>query len=122
MNPSQRAEAKRRSDRFRIALKRSWQNGSHSTSGYFHRASLDPDTARFRANEDARGQVEFIAILPDRSGVIMQRSVCGRINQFDLVWDGHVVFTGRAELCVRELLEMSGAVRGEKEGAEKICV
>lgn len=115
MTSTQRLEAKRRSDRFRIALKRSWKNGGHSTSGYFHRAHLDPDTARFRANEDARGRTEFTVTLPDKSAVYFQRSVNGRTDQYDLVHNGSVIFTGRAGLCMEKLLGMGGAVRMERE-------
>lgn len=94
-------------ENIRRGLRRSWQDGTHRRLQ--KQRAPDADTLRRRALHDARGTVVFTAMLPDGSRVSVQRSVHGRTDQLDVVGASGCLFTGRADLCMTALLQLSSA-------------
>lgn len=98
-------------ENIRRGLRRSWQDGAHRQ---LQQARVpDADTLRRRALSDARGKTIFTVVLPDSTRLVVQRSIAGRTDQFDLTGYGGVIFTGRADLCMKRLVEISSAMGAE---------
>jgi len=94
-------------ENIRRGLRRSWRDGTHRQLQ--RQRAPDADTMRKRAMYDARGTVILSAILPDGQRITMQRSLHGRTDQFDLTTSSGCILTGRADLCMKHLLQLSAA-------------
>lgn len=103
MHASQRKAAKQRADRFRIALKRSWERGGHRDK--FESTEIDVDTLHARARYDRKGTfyAEIIKRSEDSGRIhyfTLLWSTCGRTDQLDVVENGRILATVRPGLAL----------------------
>lgn len=102
-----RATLRRQREKQRLRIKRAWDNG------IIHAKIAQRDRAEdnyIRAKFDRKGSLVFVATLPDGSKTRVEWSRAGRTDQFDLVDNGAVTFTGRPDLAMKELASRSASL------------
>jgi hypothetical protein len=112
-----RVALRRHKEKQRLRIKRAWD------SGVIHAKIAQRDRSEdnyLRAKLDRKGSLVFVAALPDGSKTRVEWSRAGRTDQFDLVDDGVVTFTGRPDLAMKELAARSASLIQQRPAMDAI--
>ena len=113
MNSKFRNLSQKARGRIRRGLIRSWQpGGAHREMQLCRGLRSDADTARKRAQHDAKGRLEFFVEYPDGSRFEIRRSLRGRPEQLDAV-DAERLTTSTASepRTIRFLIQLASELR-----------
>lgn len=117
MNSKFRNLSRKARERIRRGLIRSWQpGGTHRELQRARGLRSSAETARRRAAWDAKGQVEFTAVFPDGTQLLVRRALRGRSDQLDVVLETETqhVTTASAPKTMSFLLRFSALRRDEE--------
>jgi hypothetical protein len=102
-----RASIRHHREKQRIRIKRAWD------SGVIHAKIALRDRSEdnlLRAKLDRKGSLVFAVTLANGGTLRVEWSREGRTDQFDILEAGRVIFTGRPELAMREIVALSAAM------------
>lgn len=113
MNSKFRNLSQKARGRIRRGLIRSWQpGGTHREMQLRRGLRSDADTARKRAQHDAKGRLEFFVEYPDGSRFEIRRSLRGRPEQLDAVDAGGLTTSTASEpRTIRFLIQLASELR-----------
>ena len=99
-------------------LKRSWApGGTHREMQRLRGLRSDADTARKRAQHDAKGRLEFFVTYPDGSRFEIRRSLRGRAEQLDVMDAGGLTASTASEpRTIRFLIQLASELRHSHAG------